>query len=66
MPKQYLHGPMTGKVIERKAWQDIANLRIKQLSNFSKSQRHAWMVISSERKKMDQWEDCPQFAHKMF
>ena len=29
MPKRYLHGPMTWKVMQRNAWQDIANWRIK-------------------------------------
>ena len=41
MPKLCLHGPMTWKVMQRNAWKDIAKLRIKPLSNFSKSQRHA-------------------------
>ena len=66
MPKRYLHGPMTWKVMQRNAWKDIANLRIKQLSNYTKSQRHAWMIINVKRKKMDQLEKCPQFAHKLF
>ena len=30
------------------------NLQIKRLSNFSKSQRHAWMTINLEKKKMSQ------------
>ena len=29
MPKRYLHGPMTWKVMQRNAWKDIANWRIK-------------------------------------
>ena len=66
MPKRYLHGPMTWKVMRRNAWKDIANLRIKQLRNYTKSQRHAWMITNSEMKKMDQLENCPQFAHKLF
>ena len=45
MPKRYLHGPMTWKVVQRNAWKDIANLRIKRLSNETKSQRHSWMII---------------------
>ena len=43
MLKRYLHGPTTWKVMQSNAWKDSANLRIKQLSNFSKSQRHAWI-----------------------
>ena len=38
----------------------------KQPSNYTKSQHHAWMIINSEKKKMDQWENCPQFAHTLF
>ena len=48
MPKQYLHGLLTWKVMQRNAWNDMANLRIKQLSNCTKSQRHAWMILNSE------------------
>ena len=33
------------EVMQRNAWRDIANLRIKQLSSCIKSQRHAWMTI---------------------
>ena len=40
MPKRHLHGPMTWKVMQRNAWRNIANLRIKQLSNCTQSQRH--------------------------
>ena len=49
----------------RNAWKDFRNLRIKQVSNFSKSQHHAWMIINSEKKKIDQWENCPQYAHTL-
>ena len=34
MPKRYLHGPMTWKVMQRNAWKDIANSRIKHPSNY--------------------------------
>ena len=36
MPKRYLHGPMTWKVMPRNAWIDIANLRIKRRNNCTK------------------------------
>ena len=64
--KWYLHGPMIWKFMQRNASKDIANLREKQLSKCTKSQRHAWMIITSKKKKMDQLENCPQFAHKLF
>ena len=40
----FLHGPMTWKVMQRNAWKDIANCRMKRYSNCIKSQRHAWMT----------------------
>ena len=66
MPKRYLHGPMTWKVMQRNVWKDIANWRIKQLNNDTKSRRHAWMTINLEKQKLDQLENCPQFAHELF
>ena len=65
MQKRYLLGLMTWKVTERNVWKDVANLQIKPLSNFTKSQRNAWMTINLKKKKMSQWEDCLQFAHKL-
>ena len=41
MPKRYLHGPMTWKVMPRNAWKDFANWRIKRRNNYTKSRRHA-------------------------
>ena len=44
MPKPYLHGPMTWKVMQRNAWKEIANWRINYWAiNYTKSQRHACM-----------------------
>ena len=45
MPKQYLDDPMTWKVMQRNAWKDIANWRIKQRNNKTKSRHNAWMTI---------------------
>ena len=41
---------MTWKVTQRNAWRDIANLRIKQPSNGTKSRRHARMIINLKKK----------------
>ena len=38
MQKQHLLGPMTWKVTRRNVWTDIANLQIKRLNNYTKSQ----------------------------
>ena len=51
MPKRYLHGPMTWKVTQRNVWKDIVNLQIKRLNNYTKSQRHAWMIINFKEEK---------------
>ena len=50
MLKRYLDGRVTWKVMQRNEWKDIANLRIKQLSNSFKSRRHAWMTINLRKK----------------
>ena len=50
LPK-HLHGPMIWKVLQRNTWKDIANFRIKQLSNETKSQHHVWMTINVEKKE---------------
>ena len=65
MPKRYLHGPMTWKVMQINAWKDIANWRKNKRNKYTKSRRHAWMTIIL-KKKLDQLENCPQFAHKLF
>ena len=49
----------------KKCAEDIANLRIKQLSNFSKLRRHAWMIINLEKKKK-KMENYLLFASKLF
>ena len=36
MPKRYLHGPMTWEVMQRNAWKDIANLRMKETEQLYK------------------------------
>ena len=66
MQKQYFHRLVTWKVTQRNAWKDIANWRIKRRNNYTKSRRHAWMTITLDKKKLDQLENCPQFAHKLF
>ena len=65
MPKRYLHGPMTWKVMQRNVWKISANWRIKRHNNFSKSRHHARMTINLEKNKLDQFENSPQFAHKI-
>ena len=61
-----IHGPMTWKVMQRNAWKDVANWRIKQLNNYTKSRRHVRMTTNLNQKKLDQWENCLLFAHKVF
>ena len=49
MPKRYLHGPVTWKVMQRNAWKDIAEWRIKRRNYYTKSRRHAWMTINLKK-----------------
>ena len=50
----------------QKCVENIANLRMKQLSSCAKSRRRAWMTINSRKKKWDLLETCQKFAHKLF
>ena len=38
----------------KNVWKEIANLRIKRLNNYAKSQHHAWMTINLKKRKMSQ------------
>ena len=49
----------------KKCVERYCELAKKQRSSYTKSQRHARMTINLE-KKLDQLENCPQFAHKLF
>ena len=51
MPKRYLRGPVTWKV----TWKDIANWRIQRLTDYTKSQRHAWIDHQSKRRNWITW-----------
>ena len=46
----FLHGRWTWKITQRNVWKDIANLQTKRLSNYTKSQLHAWMTINLKKK----------------
>ena len=54
MQKPYLLGLLTWMVTQRNVWKDIANLQIKRLNSYTKSQHHAWMTINLKKKKMSQ------------
>ena len=53
MQKQHLLGPTAWKVMQRNACKDIANLRIKRLSNCTKSQHHAPMTIKLKEEESE-------------
>ena len=66
MPKRYLHGPVTWKVMQRNVWKDIANLRIKRLSNSAKYLLHASMkcaciLEASETTRLRMEESLPNY-----
>ena len=50
----------------KKCVERYCELRTKQLNNYTKSQRHASMTITSKKNKLDQLENCPQFVNKLF
>ena len=50
LAQTFPHGPAIWKVMQRNAWNDIANLRTKQLNNKTKSQLHALTTTNSRKK----------------
>ena len=54
---------MIWKVMQRNAWNDFSNWRIKQHSNSTMLQLHALMTINPKKKKWDLSENCQRFAH---
>ena len=60
------HRCMFESRISARATEQYCELAKKQLRNYIKSRRHAWMIINSKKKKMDHLENCQQFAHKLF
>ena len=48
------------KCVER--YCEFAN---KTTQQYTKSQRHAWMIINLKKKEMDQLDNCLLFAHKI-
>ena len=65
MAQTFPHGLMIWNVLQRKAWNDIANWRTKQLNNCTKSQVHALTTTNSRIKKWDLLEIGQRFAHKL-
>ena len=54
------------KVMQRNAWNDIANWPTEQLNSYTKSQLHALTTINLGKEKWDALENCQKFAHKLF
>ena len=46
------HGPMTWKVMQRSAWEDIANWRTKQLNSYTKSQTPCFDDLQFKEEEM--------------
>ena len=67
MPKRYLHGPMTWKVMQRSAWK-------RYCEHANKTTEQKYKVATpcmddhqfKEEERMDQLENYPLFAHKLF
>ena len=66
LAQTFPHGPVIVKVLQRNAWNDIANWRTKQLNNYTRSQLHALTTTNSRIKKWDLLESCQSFAHDFF
>ena len=65
LAQTFPRGPVTWKVTRRNAWKDIANLQIKRLYNYTKSQLHVLTTITSKKKKWDLLENCQTFCSQI-
>ena len=53
------------KALLKNALTDFANWRSKRQSRYQSLKALAWMISNLPKKKQDQLEKCPQFAHKL-
>ena len=64
--REQQHGPMTWRDTPKNAWRDIVKWQTKKWSNCTKFQVFAWMIITSKRRNLHQWENCPKCAPKLY
>ena len=65
LTQRRLHSPTTWKDMLENALRDTASWQTKKWSSFTKSQVLAWMIINSNKKNLNQWENCQKCAHKL-
>ena len=58
-------GPTTWKDMLRYVLNDTANWQTRKLSNFTKYRIFVWMIINSNRRNLNQSENCQKFARKL-
>ena len=63
--RKKLHNLMTWKEMLKNAWKDTVNWQTRKLSNCTKFQVLAWMITNSKKRNLNQWENCPKYAHKL-
>ena len=55
-----------GGVMQRSVWNDIVSWQTGRLNNSTKYLLHALMAIISKRKNWNPWENCQNYALKLF
>ena len=63
--EKQLPGPMIWKDMPKSVWKDTANWQTRKLSNYTKFQVLALMIINSRKRNLNQWENYLKFAHKL-
>ena len=63
--QKLLRGPTTWKDMLENALSDTASWQIKKWSRFTKFQVFAWMIINSNKKNLNQWENYHKCAHRL-
>ena len=58
-------GPTTWKDMLKNALSDTVHWQTRKVSNCTKFQILAWMIINSSRRNLNQLENCQKFAHKL-
>ena len=64
--REQQHGPMTWRDTPKNEWRYFVNWQTKKRSNCTKFQVCAWMIITSRRMNLNQWENCRKCAHKLY
>ena len=58
--------PTTWKDMLENAWKEVANWQTKKWSSCTLFQVLAWMIVNSNKKNLNQWDNYHKYAHRSF